>query len=61
MFSSPFTSLHLPAFMFEPFNSFAIVLYNTSFTKVLFPEPETPVTHINCPSGNFTFIFFKLF
>lgn len=47
IFSSPFTSLHFPAFIFEPFNSFAIDLYNTSFTKVLFPEPETPVTHIN--------------
>ena len=60
MFSSPFTSLHFPGFSFEPFKSLAIVLYNISFTNVLFPEPETPVTQINCPSGNFTFIFFKL-
>ena len=61
MFSIPFTSLHFPGFIFEPFNSFERVLYNTSFTKVLFPVPETPVTHINLPSGNLTFIFFKLF
>ena len=27
---------------------------------MLFPEPETPVTHINWPSGNFTLIFFRL-
>ena len=25
------------------------------------PEPETPVTQVNTPSGNFTSIFFKLF
>ena len=61
IFSSPFTSLHFPGLIFEPFNSFAIVLYNISFTNVLFPEPETPVTHINSPSGNLTFTFFKLF
>ena len=39
MFSSPLIPLHFPGFSFEPFNSFAIVLYNTSFTKVDFPEP----------------------
>ena len=38
-----------------------MVLYSTSFTNVLFPEPETPVTHVNTPSGNFTFIFLRLF
>ena len=61
MFSSPFISLHLPGFSEAPFNSFAIVLYNTSFTRVDFPEPETPVTQVNTPNGNFTLIFFKLF
>jgi len=61
MFSSPFTPLHLPGFSVEPFISFAIVLYKTSFTSVDFPEPETPVTHVNTPSGIFTLMFFKLF
>lgn len=37
MFSSPFISLHLPGFSEAPFNSFAIVLYSTSFTNVDFP------------------------
>jgi len=61
IFSIPFTSLHFPGFSFDPFKSLAIVLYNISFTRVLFPEPETPVTQVNCPSGNLIFIFFKLF
>lgn len=61
IFSSPFTALHFPGFSFEPFNSFAIVLYKTSFINVDLPEPETPVTHVNRPSGNLTLIFFKLF
>jgi len=58
--SIPFISLHLPGFSLEPFSSLAIVLYNISLTNVLFPEPETPVTQTNCPSGNLTFMFFKL-
>ena len=53
--------MHFPGFSFEPFISLAIVLYKTSFTKVDFPEPETPVTHVNTPNGIFTFIFFRLF
>ena len=61
IFSSPFTSLHFPGFSDAPFSSFAIVLYKTSFTSVDFPEPDTPVTHVNTPNGNFTLIFFKLF
>ena len=60
IFSRPFTSLHCPGFSLEPFKSLAIVLYNISFTRVDFPEPETPVTQINCPSGNFTVISFRL-
>ena len=56
--SIPTTSLHLPGFSLEPFNCFVIVLYNISFTNVLFPDPETPVTQLNTPSGNLTLIFF---
>lgn len=37
IFCNPFTALHLPGFSLAPFNSFAIVLYSTSFTNVDFP------------------------
>ena len=57
----PFIPLHFPGFSFEPFSSFAIVLYNISFTNVDFPDPDTPVTQLNTPNGNLTLIFFKLF
>ena len=30
-------------------------------TKVLFPEPETPVTQVKSPMGNIMLIFFRLF
>jgi hypothetical protein len=60
IFSIPFTSLHFPGFSFALFNFCAIVLYKISFTNVDFPEPETPVTHVNNPNGNFTSTFFKL-
>ena len=56
----PLTVLHFPGFSFAPFNFWATVLYKISFTNVDFPEPETPVTQVNTPSGNFTSIFFKL-
>ena len=36
-------------------------MYKTSFTNVDFPEPDTPVTQLNTPNGNFTLTFFKLF
>ena len=61
IFSIPFILSHLPGFSFDPFNSLAKYLYNTSFTKVDFPDPETPVTQLNTPSGILTLIFFKLF
>ncbi len=38
IFCSPFTPLHFPGFSLAPFNSFAIVLYKTSFTNVDFPR-----------------------
>jgi len=30
-------------------------------TRVLFPEPETPVTHVNTPRGKSTSMSFRLF
>ena len=61
IFSIPNISLHFPGLSLDLYKSLASVLYNISFTNVLFPEPDTPVTHVNTPSGNFTSIFFKLF
>ena len=59
--SKPLISLHFPGFTCESLSSLVIALYKTSLTSVLFPEPETPVTQLNTPKGNLTFIFFKLF
>src|SRR5262249_53333271 len=39
----------------------ASVLYSISWTRELLPDPLTPVTAINEPSGNRTSMFFKLF
>ena len=61
IFSNPFMLLCFPGFKFEPFISFALVLYNISFTNVDFPEPDTPVTQVNTPKGKSTVIFFRLF
>ena len=57
----PFICLHFPGFSLDPFNSFAMLLYKTSFIRVDFPDPETPVTQLNTPSGILTFTSFKLF
>ena len=43
-----------------PFNFFAAATASTSLTSVLFPEPETPVTHVNSPTGNCASTPFKL-
>ena len=61
IFSKPFTFLYLPGFVFTLYRLFATTLYSISFTSVDFPEPDTPVTQVNFPSGNLTSIFFKLF
>ena len=37
------------------------LLHKISLTRELFPEPDTPVTQVITPSGNFTVIFFRLF
>ena len=59
--SIPLIFSHLPGFSVALLSSFAKFLYKTSFTKVDFPEPETPVTQLNTPSGIFTVTSFKLF
>jgi len=34
--------------------------HNVSKTKVDLPPPDTPVTHVKVPNGNFTSIFLRL-
>ena len=60
MFSIPLIDLYLPGFSFVLYRLFLNILYNVSLIKELFPDPETPVTHINLPKGNLTSTFFKL-
>ena len=42
----------LPGTAFAPFSLRAAADARTSFTRVLFPEPETPVTQVRSPTGN---------
>mgnify|MGYP002508227968 CR=1 FL=1 len=35
--------------------------HKISLTRELFPEPDTPVTHVITPNGISTLIFFRLF
>ena len=43
------------------FKSLAKCLYKISLIKELLPDPDTPVTQVNVPSGNDTLIFLRLF
>ena len=61
IFSIPFISLCFPGLSLSLFILAAIPLYNISFTKVLLPDPETPVIHTNFPKGILAVKFFKLF
>ena len=54
MFSKPLTALYSPGFSLTLYKLLETTLYKISFTKVDLPLPETPVTHINLPSGNLT-------
>lgn len=46
--------------MFDYYNGVAAVdELLKPFTSELFPDPETPVTQINIPSGNLTSMFFR--
>ena len=60
-FSAPSISSCLPAIILALFNFFASDLYKISFTRLLLPEPETQVTTVIIPSGNFTSMFLRLF
>ncbi len=38
-----------------------MLLYNISFTKLLFPDPDTPVMQIKVPKGMLRLRFLRLF
>lgn len=61
IFSYPCISLCLPTGFLLLFIILFNPLYNISLTRVLFPDPDTPVTILKVPSGIEIFIFFKLF
>ena len=50
-----------PVIVLALFRLFARCLYKISLTRELFPEPDTPVTHVIIPNGISTSIFFRLF
>ncbi|MPN03163.1 hypothetical protein SDC9_150388 [bioreactor metagenome] len=60
-FSSPRISSCIPGWHFALFKSLASLLYKISLTRELLPEPETPVIHVNTPSGILTSMFLRLF
>ena len=49
-----------PGRCFARCSRFATALKSTSFTSVDLPEPDTPVTEQNTPSGTFTSMFLRL-
>ena len=53
--------LYFPGFSELRFNFCASVFFRILLTKVDFPEPETPVTAMNLPSGKRAVTSFKLF
>ena len=59
--SSPLIDLCLPGMHLARLSCFARLLYNTSLTNELLPEPDTPVTQVITPTGNFTLTFLRLF
>ena len=61
MFSKPLIDLNIPGLSLDLYKLFETSLYKISLTSVLLPLPDTPVTHMNLPSGNLTLTFFKLF
>src|SRR5699024_11769988 len=58
---NPFIFSCSPGNCFDLYKRLASDLYKISFTSVLFPEPDTPVTTVNNPIGNLAEMFCKLF
>ena len=59
--SMPEMFLCFPGTVLARFKSLARRLYKISFTRELFPEPETPVTQVITPTGIFTEMPLRLF
>ena len=59
-YSSPATLLYCSGYARDPFSSLDKIGYSVSLTRVLFPDPLTPVTTINFSRGNLVLMFFKL-
>ena len=59
--SIPLIPACFPGMVLARFKSLARRLYKISFTRELFPEPDTPVTQVSTPKGNSTLMPFKLF
>src|SRR6266480_991637 len=58
--SIPSTPAWAPGFTRARLSRFASALKTISFTRVDLPEPETPVTQMNLPTGNSTSISLRL-
>jgi len=61
MFSRPRISSNLPASSLVLLVILDAPLHNISLIRLLLPEPETPVTQTNLPSGISTSMCFRLF
>src|SRR3989304_3876174 len=59
--SSPTTASQAPGRSRAPYRSCAAFFERISSTSVDLPEPETPLTQTNSPSGTRTSMFFRLF
>ena len=59
-FSKPSIFWYFAGVCFEPLSFEAAALKSVSITKVDFPPPETPVTHINSSVGKETVTFLRL-
>ena len=60
MNSTPSSFLKAPIRFSEPPFARLIAAYSTSWTSVDFPDPLTPVTVVNTPSGIVMSMFFRL-
>jgi len=58
--SRPSTASWSPGSSWAPCSSAASARRRTSWSRDDFPEPETPVTAVNTPTGNETSIAFRL-
>src|SRR5690348_4055743 len=58
--SSPLICRCAPARWRDLLSLFATALYSTSLTSVDLPDPDTPVTEQNTPSGTLTLTDFRL-